>query len=382
MSRTGDYLREVLAKLARGTALGRGDLDGVLQLITEMAAHALAVARVNIWLFDPERTTLRCADCYEAAPDRHTAGGELRAADFPSYFAALETLRAVAPIDAHTDPRTRELVDTYLNRHGIDTLLDAPVYMEGKVAGVVCHEHVGVPRVWSDAECGFAGSIADTVSLVLEADRRARAERDLHTSEALVGAVADWLPDALVAFETDPAWSHLTLRYANPAARRAMDQVPAGPNAGPAAERVRAFLESVNLTGRLRAVPPGEDVNFEAPARCADGTVFPADITARVIRPGARPVVAVVALDLSRRYRAERERLDAQARALEAERLRSLGLLAAGVTHDFNNLLACIQANVGLLRRDLPADSRGPGHLADLELAAERASELCRQLLT
>src|SRR5581483_10290811 len=128
MSRTGDSLREVLAKLARGTALGRGDLDGVFQLITETAAHALAVARVNIWLFDPERTALRCVDCYETTPDRHTAGGELRAADFPSYFAALETLRAVAPIDAHTDPRTRELADTYLDRHGIDTLLDAPVY--------------------------------------------------------------------------------------------------------------------------------------------------------------------------------------------------------------------------------------------------------------
>jgi signal transduction histidine kinase len=376
MSRTSDSLGEVLAKLARGTALGRGDVGGVLQLITETAATALEVERVNVWLFDPARTAIRCVDCYEATADRHTRGEELRAADFLAYFAALETLRTVAVMDAGADPRTRELAG-YLRRHGIATLLDAPIYLEGKVAGVVCHEHAGGPRAWSDAERGFAGSIADTVSLVLETDRCARAESALRTSEALFRAVAEWLPDALVVFETDPKWDRITLHFANPSARRAIDHAPGGPDA----DLVRAFLDSVHLADRLRAAPPGQDVNFEAPARCADGTVFPADFTARAIQPGARPVVAVVAHDLSRRYHEERQRLDEQAKLLEAQRLKSLGLLAAGVTHDFNNLLTCIQANVGLLRHQLPADGRGPAYLADLELAVERAADLCRQLL-
>src|SRR5262249_2129368 len=66
---------------------------------------------------------------------------------------------------------------------------------------------------------------------------------------------------------------------------------------------------------------------------------------------------------------------------LEAQRLESLGLMAAGVTHDFNNLLTCIQGNVGLIRRSLPSGGEGSEYLTDLELAAERAGELCRQLL-
>ncbi|MCI0408130.1 MAG: PAS domain S-box protein, partial [Acidobacteria bacterium] len=56
---------------------------------------------------------------------------------------------------------------------------DAPVWLEGKMVGVVCHEHVGPPRQWTPEEERFASSVADFASLTLEAHQRWEAEQAL-----------------------------------------------------------------------------------------------------------------------------------------------------------------------------------------------------------
>lgn len=76
----------------------------------------------------------------------------------------------------------------------------------------------------------------------------------------------------------------------------------------------------------------------------------------------------------------ERRRLEEK--ALEAQKLESLGTLAAGIAHDFNNLLFAIAGNLSLLR-DTPADSpEGPVLLKAIEDATGRATALTKQLLT
>lgn len=63
------------------------------------------------------------------------------------------------------------------------------------------------------------------------------------------------------------------------------------------------------------------------------------------------------------------------------ERLESLGLLAGGIAHDFSNLLTPIVGNVELLLDRLPADSPLRGRAEAISAAADRATELARQLL-
>jgi two-component system, cell cycle sensor histidine kinase and response regulator CckA len=65
----------------------------------------------------------------------------------------------------------------------------------------------------------------------------------------------------------------------------------------------------------------------------------------------------------------------------QAQKLESVGQLAAGVAHDFNNLLTVIHGNIALMG-DLPSVRREAGELLEeLLKAAERASGLTRQLL-
>lgn len=78
----------------------------------------------------------------------------------------------------------------------------------------------------------------------------------------------------------------------------------------------------------------------------------------------------------------ERRRLEEAVR--QTQKLESVGVLAAGVAHDFNNVLTAILGNVSLVRRRL---SSGDGEkqldqlLAEAERAGNRAADLVRQLL-
>jgi diguanylate cyclase (GGDEF)-like protein len=85
----------------------------------------------------------------------------------------------LAASDARTDPRTSEFAPEYLVPNGIQAMLDVPIWLNGEFIGIVCHEHIGSLREWSDEEQNFAASIADLVSLTIDSIQRRKAEADL-----------------------------------------------------------------------------------------------------------------------------------------------------------------------------------------------------------
>jgi PAS domain S-box-containing protein len=75
----------------------------------------------------------------------------------------------------------------------------------------------------------------------------------------------------------------------------------------------------------------------------------------------------------------QRRRAEEQMR--NAQKLESLGVLAGGIAHDFNNLLVGVLGNAGLAMLELPPDSPARQAIRDIEMSAQRAAELTRQML-
>jgi two-component system cell cycle sensor histidine kinase/response regulator CckA len=65
----------------------------------------------------------------------------------------------------------------------------------------------------------------------------------------------------------------------------------------------------------------------------------------------------------------------------QAQKLESVGALAGGVAHDFNNMLTAIKGYSQLLLARLAPGSIERGHAEEIERAAERAAKLTAQLL-
>ncbi len=75
----------------------------------------------------------------------------------------------------------------------------------------------------------------------------------------------------------------------------------------------------------------------------------------------------------------ETRRLEEQLR--QSQKMESLGTLAGGVAHDFNNILGAILGYAGLLRLELRDNQKLTKYLETIERSARRAAELTKQLL-
>lgn len=186
---------DVLLRLARRPIANPADRQAAFEQIAEAAADVLETERVGIWLFDSEHQSIRLRALFERSQRRHSAGTVLSRADAPRYFEALEQERALAADDVATDPRTQDLHDPYCSPLGISSMLDAPVREGGTLVGVVCVEHVGPPRRWTVEDQSFAASIADLVSIAIEAAGHHEAEsrvQFLARASAVLAASLDY----------------------------------------------------------------------------------------------------------------------------------------------------------------------------------------------
>jgi PAS domain S-box-containing protein len=93
---------------------------------------------------------------------------------------------------------TKELFEDYLMPHGITSMMDVPIWLNGHIIGIVCHEHIGKQRTWSEKEQEFATSVADYISLALETSKRHQIEEILRESETTTGALLDATHEAAV----------------------------------------------------------------------------------------------------------------------------------------------------------------------------------------
>ncbi len=111
------------------------------------------------------------------------------------------------------------------------------------------------------------------------------------------------------------------------------------------------------------------------------GELIDVDMTVRLIDYNGRPAILTIAVDVTARKQAERERQAAEEKLRQSQKMDVLGQLTGGIAHDFNNTLMVVQGNVETLleRRDL--DPEIESLLVQIARSTESAEELTRHLL-
>ena len=124
-----------------------------------------------------------------------------------------------------------------------------------------------------------------------------------------------------------------------------------------------------------RSISAGRSWVGETDILTKDGRRIPAYVRADIIRDETGTPVGIFGVfrDVTR----ERLRADEEARA---GKLETLGMMAGGISHDFNNLLTVIMGNMSLAQVDPDISEKGRDYLGNAERAAVRASEVARQL--
>jgi two-component sensor histidine kinase len=162
--------------LFRSSHIRNGNLDLALREIAVRSAETMEVKRVNIWIIGEGFNSIQSLVNYDTRNGGFLDNVSLYRHQFPNYFSLMQTEEIIPTEDALNDPKTQELRDNYLVPMGILSLLDAPVRIEGKMAGVICFEDTDRKRNWNVSELNFSASIAQTVAQTLETHRRQQAQ--------------------------------------------------------------------------------------------------------------------------------------------------------------------------------------------------------------
>jgi PAS domain S-box-containing protein len=113
-----------------------------------------------------------------------------------------------------------------------------------------------------------------------------------------------------------------------------------------------------------------------------DGSPFWAHLASTVVQEDSGATVFRVTMsDISHRKRAEADKAKLEAQLHQAQKTESVGRLAGGVAHDFNNMLGVIIGHTEMALKQVSSGQTLHADLQEIRKAAERSADLTRQLL-
>ncbi|MBN1625426.1 MAG: response regulator [Deltaproteobacteria bacterium] len=122
-------------------------------------------------------------------------------------------------------------------------------------------------------------------------------------------------------------------------------------------------------------------VTFDGMQKRKDGTLFPVEIRLWPFESGGQKLMLALARDVSERRRRDEETKKHEDQQNFLKKMQSIGTLAGGIAHNFNNILMGIQGNVSLMTFDKKPEDRDYARLNKIQDLIDNGARLTNQLI-
>jgi two-component system cell cycle sensor histidine kinase/response regulator CckA len=334
------------------------NLDDLLRLIHIALKKVLYAENCFVALYEPATAMFHFpffVDQFDQAPPPQRVGKSCTAHVYRSGQAMLIPQQV---FDLLAEQGEVELVGT-----PSPSWLGVPLRTPAATIGVLVVQHYEDENAYTERDQEFLASVGGQIALAIE---RKRSDEKVRESEARLRVLVEQLPAVLWTVDKN-------LRFTS-ALGAGLTRLGLKPNQLVGMSLLDYFETAdqtfLPIAAHRRSVT-GEPMTFHVewksgsyachvePLRDADGQVSGA---------------ICMSLDIT-----DRKQLEEQLR--QAQKMEAVGRLAGGIAHDFNNLLMVIQGYGDLLVERLPSGDPLHRNAEQIQMAAQRASSLTRQLL-
>ena len=340
--------RNVLMELAQ---LDKSDFNFALKNILAHTSTTLNIARVGFWSLENDNR-LHCKKIFlrEIAEIDAAFEGTTLPASFPGLADDAEAYKKVLMLNKLLVlPNSQNVsgsteFNSYLKEQNIISMAIVPVWFQGVIIGIICAEHIGMPRLFSFEEEDFLTSITTMTSLSFEASNRKQAELSLKNSEEQYRLLVENANESILVAQDG------MLKYVNPKTFEVIDFT---------AEELasKPFLEFVypddrelvmeNYIKRLKGTATEDAYTFRIVRK--DGKVRTVEINAVLINWKGKKATLNFLEDITDRVLVEEEMRKAFEKEKELSELRSR--FVAMASHEFRTPLTTILTSAEIMDR-------------------------------
>jgi len=273
--------------------------------------------------------------------------------------------------------RRNDALTDLVKSYGIQAYCCHPLLVQDRLIGTLSFGRRSGPR-FAPEEIELMASVTDLVAVAMS---RVETDTRLRDSEARFRMFAELAPLGIVISDGQENTLFANPRFTElfgytvddmPSVRQWWDL--AYPDEGLRDKARCEWREAVAAATR-----DGSEIRpVEYPVRCKDGGVRHVEFRAA----GTGSLNVVIFTDVTERRKAEAEQERLQSQLLQAQKMESVGRLAGGVAHDFNNMLNVIMGFADLALEQTDPASPLHADLQEVLKAAGRAADVTRQLLT
>ncbi|HEY9593830.1 MAG TPA: PAS domain S-box protein, partial [Spirochaetia bacterium] len=297
----------------------------------------------------------------------------LRHVPYRDYDSARKRLYEGKPfwaLVADTEPAMKAI----LASQGILSILNIPVNVEGSWYGFIGFDDTVTPRAWSDEDIRLLQTAAEMIGVHIA---RERAVGQLEREKAKLDKIFLTVPCG-IGMVIDRVFTEVNERLCQITGYPAAEIL--GRNARILYDNEEEY-ERVSVETLAKIVRDGTGATETRWMR-KDGSMVDILLSSSPLEPGnLKGDFLFAVLDITERTTAERERRLVETQMQHVQRLESLGVLAGGLAHDYNNLLMVVLGNIELVTGEPDLSSSARKSLQEMEVAARHGAELARQLL-
>lgn len=163
------------------------DFDEILEEILKTISQKVDINRVSFWLYFEDR--IQCQRLYNNNNDIFETGTILLKKDYPNYFESLENQIQIVASNVYISEEVKEYKEDYFPKENICSLIDTPIYLDGKMVGLLSFETTTKYKEWDNEDISFARTLADFLAIASETYNRIKAEQRLAYKSELLGTI-------------------------------------------------------------------------------------------------------------------------------------------------------------------------------------------------